>query len=147
MTDFSAKPALVLEVIWADNHMLELRLAAGNENFSGRANFYANLDEPKRFAALIEGFPHSPSDVREYEFGTTTMAGYGGVKLRFVCQGGRGHVAVQITVYSNPIEGKTFAESTAAQIEVVPSDIDSFVCSLRSMACQVGAVAVLRHTT
>lgn len=102
---------------------------------------------PERFAALIEGFPQSPGDAREYEFGTTTMAGYGGAKLRLSCLGGRGHVAVQVTVHSNPVEGNTFAESAAVQIETVPSDVDSFVRSLRLMKHQAGAAAVLLRAT
>ena len=75
------------------------------------------------------------------------MPGYGGARLRFSCLGGRGHVAVQVTVHSNPVEGNTFAESAAVQIETVPSDVDAFVSGLRSMKQQIGAAAVLLHAT
>lgn len=126
---------------------MEMRLAVYNERFSGQASFYAEPNEPERFAALIEGFPQSPADVREYVFGTTTMPGYGGAKLRFICLGGRGHVAMQVTVHSNPVEGNTFAESAAVQIETVPSDVDVFVRSLRSMKHQIGTAAVLLRAT
>jgi hypothetical protein len=126
--------------------MLELRLSAGNESFSGQVRSYAELDEPEKFAAVIEGFPRSPSDVREYSVGSAvTMTGYGGAKLRFSCKGGRGHVAVQVSVHSTPMDGNPFVESATVQIETVPSDVDSFVRSLRRMGCEVDAVAVLRH--
>ncbi len=127
VTDFSAKPALVLEVVWADNHMLELRLAAGNEGFSGQASFYAELNEPEKFAAVIEGFPQSPGDVREYSFGSAvTMTGYGGAKLRFSCKGGRGHVSVQVSVHSAqwtgpPLLNRRPFRSRRSQATSIPS--------------------------
>jgi hypothetical protein len=140
-------PTLSLEVVWFDQDMLELRLSASNSRFAGQANFYAALDQPRDFAAEIEGFPRAAGDVREYEFGSTTMKGYGGAKIRFACKDGSGHLVVQVAIHMNPIGEKALVESATVHLETVPAAIDSFVEELRSMQVQLGQAAVLRHAT
>lgn len=141
-----AKPALMLEIIWFDDDLLELRLRASNVEFAGQANFYAALDGPRDFANHLEGFPRTIGDVREYEFGSTNLPGYGGARVRFSCKNG-GHVAVQVAIHMNPMSEKDAAESANIRLATVPAAIDSFVSDLRHMQVQVGARAVLYHAT
>jgi hypothetical protein len=138
---------LALEVAWFDDDMLELKLSVFNAKFAGQANFYAGLDEPREFANVIEGFPRSVSDVREYEFGSTNMPGYGGAKIRFSCKDGSGHLVVQVSVHMNPTREKSAVESATVQLNAVPAAIDSFVDELRRMEVQVGEVAILHNAT
>ena len=132
--------------MWFDEHMLELAFSARSSKFAGQTSFYAGLDEAERFAKHIEGFPSSADDSREYEFGGSTVSGYGGAKLRLTCKDGTGHLIVQATIYrtsdSKPIR---VAESATIEFASVPSAVDSFVEDLRRMRVQIGDIAVLHR--
>lgn len=141
------RPHLRIEIVWADCDMLELRLTVSSEGFSGQANFYAGLDEASVFSKLIEGFPRAPDDTRCYEFGGTSMNGYGGAKIHLRSKDGSGHLLVQVEVYANPMGSKDITESAVVQINTVPSEIDSFAEQLLQMKEEVGAVAVLQSAT
>jgi hypothetical protein len=141
------RPHLKVETVWADSDMLELSLTVTNGRFAGQANFYAGLDEASVFAKKIEGFPRTTSDAREYEFGDTNMAGYGGAKISLHCRNGSGHLVVQVEVYRNPLGPKEVTESATVQISTVPGEIDSFIAELLRMNEGVGAVAVLQSAT
>jgi hypothetical protein len=140
-----SRPSLKIEVIWLDDHMLELCLSISSADFAGRASFYAAFDEPARFAKHIEGFPSNTDDIREYEFGGAGMRDYCGAKVRLSCTDGSGHLVLQVTVHKNPDGLKAVAESATVQLHSVPAAVDVFVEDLRRMKAQVGEVAVLQN--
>ena len=144
MTNFVSE--LSVEVVWFDEDMLELAFSARSSKFAGQTTFYAALDEAERFAKHIEGFPSRADDSREYEFGGSTVPGYGGAKLRLTCKDGTGHLVAQATIYRTPDSGPVrVAESATIEFASVPSAVDSFVEDLRRMRVRIGDVAVLRH--
>ena len=136
---------LAVEVVWFDEHMLELSLRASSPNFAGRATFYAGLDEPQRLAKHIDGFPRAADDTREYEFGGDNLPGYGGAKIRLSCKDGSGHLLVQVSVYATYGEPGRVAVSATVEFASVPAAIDSFVEDLHRMQVHVGDGATLRH--
>jgi hypothetical protein len=138
--------ALSVEVVWFDEHMLELALSARSAKFAGQTTFYAALDELERFAEHIERFPARADDSREYVFGGGTVSGYGGAKVRLTCKDGAGHLIVQATIYRTSDGGPVrVAESATLEFASVPSAVDSFVESLRHMRVQIGDMAILHH--
>jgi hypothetical protein len=139
-----SRPSLKIEVAWFDDDLLELQLSAVSADFSGRANFYAALNEPGAFAGHIAGFPKSSSDVKEYEFGGTNMPGYGGAKIRLFCRDGSGHLGVEVSIYKNRYGTQEVAESAMVELGAVPAEIDAFVLELQRMKLQVGETAVLQ---
>lgn len=141
----SSVPELAVEVVWFDEHMLELSLRASNPSFAGRATFYAGLDEAQQLAKQIEGFPRAVDDTREYEFGGDTLPGYGGAKIRLSCKDGSGHLLVQVSVYATSGKPGRVAESSTVEFASVPAAIDSFVEDLQRMQVRVGDMAILRH--
>mgnify|MGYP000871526389 FL=1 len=136
--------ALKIEITWFDDHVLELRLSAWNANFSGRANFYAALDEPARFAKHIEGFPTHRDDVREYQFGSTNVPGWGGATVTLSCKDGSGHLALRVSVHRDTDGASAVAQSATVRLHTVPAAIDEFVHGLRRLRVQVGAFAELQ---
>jgi hypothetical protein len=137
--------SLKLEVVWKDEHMQELRLSAANTNFAGQVSFYVSHDEPAVLAKHLEGFPNNEDDVREYELGGANLPGYGGARIRLYCKDWSGHLALQITIYKNPLD-KDCVESATVRLLSEPSAIDRFVDELKSMQANVGDVAALMKT-
>ncbi len=140
-------PALTIEVIWFDDHMVELRLSASSANFSGKTTFYAALDAPADFAERIDGFPRSTSDTREYKFGQANLSGYGGAIISLRCKDATGHLLAKISLYSTPSDRRSDAESAVVQLNLTPATIDAFVEELRKMRVQVGHKAMLQGVT
>jgi len=138
---------LQLKIIWFDCHMSELELCASNGQFAGRTSFYAGLDEPKRLAQCIAGFPRSESDCREYELGGSDLPGHGGAKIRFSCKDSKGHLFVQVTICNAPVNKKEIIQSVVMQIDTVPASIDSFVHDLNRMQLKIGDEATLNNET
>lgn len=140
-------PALTIEIIWFDDDMVELRLAASSANFSGKTTCYASLDAPADFAERIEGFPRNASDTRGYEFGQANLSGYGGAIINLRCKDATGHLLAKISLYSTPTDRRSDPESAVVQLDVTPATIDAFVEELRKMRVHVGHRAILRGVT
>ncbi len=140
-------PNLQIRLVWLDSDMIELRLCASSEDFCGCANFYAGFSEPSDFAAMLDGFPTGPADVRTAEFGQANLPGYGGAKIRFFCRDTSGHLVVEVAVFSAPQGPKDLTQSAVVQIDAVPAEIDSFSEQLRRLGSQVGATARLKDAS
>jgi hypothetical protein len=138
-------PALRISVVWLDEHMLELRIAASDGTFAGAVDVYSNLDEPNRLAALIEGFPLSNSDSREFIFGPNYSDGGNMASVQFVCLDSIGHVSVNIKLADScPTSEQRITRRSEFSLTVTPSDIDTFVCELRQTKRKTWAGAILR---
>lgn len=123
--------------------MLEFWIKAANESFSGASTCYVALDEAKRLAEHIAGFPISSMDVREYQFGDPSGLGMGGAHLQFKCADGSGHLAVTVRIWSESNDNGT--QSVSLVLRAVPAQIDSFVTELLSMRKVEGDQAFLHH--
>jgi len=136
------KPGFEIEIVWADEHMLEIGLRAGSGSFSGRTSCYAALNEAEKFADHLAGFPRDLTDVREYEFGGD-LPGLlpGGASLRFKCADSSGHLTVTAEVWDKSKRGGR--ESVSVHFSAVPAQIDAFVAELRSMEPYVESAAFL----
>lgn len=134
---------LNIETVWTDEHMLEFWIHAANKTFSGASTCYVALDEARRLAETIAGFPRSITDVREYLFGDPGGYGMGGAHLHFTCADGFGHLAVTVKIWSGPNDNAT--EKVSLVLRTVPAQIDSFVAQLLSMRPIEGDRAFLHH--
>jgi hypothetical protein len=137
-----AAHGFALEIVWNDEHLLEVCLEARNQAFSGRTYCYVAKHEPEALAECIAGFPISPSDARVYEVGDITDSGMGGARLRFACADGSGHIAVQAEVWGDPREGLGMV---SLQFMTVASAIDTFVSALRDLKQREGVRVHLDH--
>jgi hypothetical protein len=135
------------EEIYRDGDVLEVRVIGWNGAFGGVANVYVGIGRLGEVATLLQGFPSSVTDDREFTLGAFggEFAG-GGVSLRFRACGGAAHVVV---------ESKIEADSDSAAprqsvVFVMPTEaaaIDSFVEELRSIDRNQAREARLRGTT
>jgi hypothetical protein len=133
-------PKLGIGVVWFDDDLVELSLEVRSPDFSGRTTFYAAHDEAATFASHIDGFPSSPDDTREYQFGQAELTGYGRATVRLSCLDNRGHLLVHVTVFHR---FGAIEESATVGLTSVPAAVDSFVAQLRMMELRIGEGAVL----
>jgi hypothetical protein len=87
-------PQLSIELIWEDNDLEELCMAADNGEFSGLTKVYFSQGEVGMLAESIRGFPKSISQQVVFEGGSEdgSLA-----RLVFRCIDGSGHAAVRVT--------------------------------------------------
>jgi hypothetical protein len=133
---------LTIQTIWSDSDMLEFRVTAANEAFSGVTEFYVGLDEAARLARSIDGFPRSPTDARENQLGDPEGSDSGGALLAFTSDGS-GHVTVEVQLWA--VGAHRSQGRVSLRLQSLPGDIDSFVADLLKMRKEVGAQASLRH--
>ncbi len=131
------------QFMWSDEDVLQLRVRASNGGFGGTTDVYVPIGGLVEAARTLEGFPRSPSDTRELEFGEfgPEMAG-GAISLRFYCTGAAGRAFVEATVESDHGEMKR-AETAHFCVGVEGNAIDAFVSGLRRMETERGGTAHL----
>jgi hypothetical protein len=62
--------SLVIEAVWDDPDMLEVRVAVSNGSFSGQTNVYVGLGDLAAAAGHLAGFPTNPRDERRVSWGS-----------------------------------------------------------------------------
>jgi hypothetical protein len=141
------KLGLEITVIWADEHLLEFRVSASNGNFVGQAEMYVRLNEFADLAKVINGFPKSLDDHRNYILGSPdTGAGGGLTKMEFCCVDSLGHAVVNVKIRGYPSPRPRRTSEAEFSIEVNPAEIDSFVRDLSRMKNEVGQSAFLQSS-
>jgi len=133
-----------IAVIWLDEHLLEVRIAASNGRFSAEADCYDSHDAIERVAAAVRGFPRSVEDRREVSVGNLDPDQIkGGCRLLLRCVDASGGAVVDVTVLAtdqhDPIETASF------EIPIEAAAIDAFASELGRMELVAGSEATLRR--
>ncbi len=113
-----------------------IEITAASERFSGSTSVRVGVEQLTEFANEIAGFPVSPEDTRNYEFGLSdsfNVRGY--CKLRFCCIDLVGHAMVDLEFVD---DSDCYPESSAGasakfSIPIQANDIDRFINHLRSI--------------
>ncbi|MCR9246474.1 MAG: hypothetical protein NXI31_15685 [bacterium] len=129
---------LTLEVIWRDEHIVELRITVANGRFAGVADCYGPPDVLLQFANAIRGFPQRADDRRRFDFG----AGTGSVKTSWMTENG-GLVRVVAEIQAEKFRNEELPETATLQILVEPAAVDRFVGTLAHLEPEPGAIATL----
>jgi hypothetical protein len=133
---------LKLKVVWKDDDMFELEVAASNGKFSGTTKVYDVSNLLYDFANSLAGFPKTHDSTLVYEAGEKD--GYAYFAMKFYTIDNIGHLGVQITLESdvstNRIEAKN---KLTLEILTEPGLVDSFVKSLSTMAKREEGQAIL----
>jgi hypothetical protein len=134
------------EEIYRDGDVLEVRVSGWNGAFGGVANVYVGIRRLDEIATLLQGFPSSITDSREFTLGAFggEFAG-GGISLRFRTCGGAAHVVVESTIEAN----SDSAAPRQCVVLLLPTEaaaIDSFVEELRAIDRKQTREARLRGT-
>jgi hypothetical protein len=134
-------PELSIEIVYQDEHLLEIMTKATNGRYSGVTIIYINADgqELIDFGYQLKGFPKSINQVEIKEFGFTEKdkakfqklklkpaSAY--VGLKFYCIDQIGHPAVHVTIAEESWSERTEAAGKASfEMRFEPAQIDSFV--------------------
>jgi len=133
------------EVAWWDQDVIEYRVRCSNGCFCGDAKLYANHDDLRNAAEILNGFPHDPRDSRSVELGTFQPGSAGGgFRADFYCIDSAGHAIVCVKLRDDGCKSMGEAQSICLQIPVEAGSIDSFVSQARSVGGEAGAKAHLQ---
>ncbi|MGC2620607.1 MAG: hypothetical protein WA414_16290 [Acidobacteriaceae bacterium] len=125
--------------------MIEYRVRCSNGFFCGDVTMYANHDDLRKAADILNGFPLDRGDSRALELGTFQphTAG-GGIQAEFYCVDSVGHAIVSVKLRDDACKSMGEAQSVCLQIPVEAGAIDSFVSQARSIVCATGKNAHLQ---
>ena len=133
-----------LEVLWFADDVAGLRVFANSVRFAATAEVYADPGVFQRVATVLEGFPNSKSDSREFEIGTFDRGSAGGgARFRFRTSDSLGHAVVEVGVSSSSGGGPQRYETADFAIPVEAAGVDDFVTALRTTDLAVGVTCSL----
>jgi hypothetical protein len=132
------------DVIWRDDDAIQLCISAWNGSFGGIADAYQAIGDLEKAASKLKGFPRSPTDTRELEFGSfdRKCAG-GGVKMRFHCVDGAGHAYVEASIDSKYQTAGT-VQTAILSMPIEASAVDTFVQQLNDIGLNRARTALLK---
>ena len=123
------RPGIVVTPIWHDEHMIELYVEARSATFAGATSVYQNFGSLRGAAQRLAGFPRSPADRRELEWGSrTSKRRTGWARLSFFCGDLPGHAFVRVELEAERDPG---GESVTLLIPIEAAAVDRFVQALR----------------
>jgi hypothetical protein len=122
---------LTFEVVWSDEHLVELRVHADNGRFAATAECYEAVDCLASLADAMRGFPRSREDRRELTIGATDPAWPGHVRLTLRCIDGSGHCVADVDVHATDGLVRHAPARAAFSVPIEPAAVDAFVAALR----------------
>ena len=149
-----------IQTVWCDEDVTEILVSAWNGSFGGVTRIYVGIGALKEAAERLDGFPKSPTDIREVTFGQFDLRPVrvgqsnvdvfaSGISMRFHCLNGAGHAYLDLRLQSenrertsvNPGErpGRTIQTVTLV-MRIEAAAVDTFVLELlRLEATHAGA--------
>ena len=134
-----------LSIIYIDDHLLEMRVAASNGVFSGRVDIYLAHSIVSDMMEILKGFPMDPDDSREIKFSEGEPYTLATATLRFFCINSIGHSQVDVALHHYSKGGEVPANA-AFSIDVNIGEIDEFSRQMANMKLAVGQTAFLRSS-
>ena len=130
-------------MIWLDDDMIELRVAAGGPGFSAQVDCCENFDSLAQFANSLRGFPAQSGETRRFGFGNWHGATSGaGVEFRFSADV-RGHISIVAHFETDQVLPEDIPPKVAFLITAEPAGIDRFCSQLEAMRREKDAHAEL----
>jgi hypothetical protein len=141
---FAREVGFQLDVIWKDEDILELRIAAWHGAFGGVAGVWVGIGELESIAAKLSGFPKDPSDAREVVLGSFGPGSAGGAaSMRFYCADRAGHAYVESKIESEG-ESAGVVQCAVISMPVEAAAVDAFVDDLRRLERDRTGTALLK---
>lgn len=125
---------IIIESIWEDEDLFEVRVSGGSKGFSGIADCYTNRTTIKNLAVSLEGYPKKIGDEISFTSGENQSQSY--FALHFKCKGGSGHVSVRVNIsyIDNFMNGPEETYKAEFELEVERAAIDRFSKSLAALS-------------
>jgi hypothetical protein len=141
---FAREVGFQLDMIWYDEDILELRVAAWNGAFGGVAQVWVGIGELDKIATDLAGFPKNPSDVRKIVLGSFGPGAAGGAaSMRFYCADRAGHSYVESKIESET-ESAGVVQCAVISMPVEAAAVDVFVGELRRLERERSGTALLK---
>jgi hypothetical protein len=137
---------LQIQVTYADEDLVEIRVSAWNGMFGGAAEIYVNLDELEQIAGKLKGFPETIADSREIvvgELGSRSPSEDGGLRMFFYCRDSSGHAYVDLRIESYSLS-KRKVQFVTCFLPIEAAAVDSFVEELARIGAERAGQAFLR---
>jgi hypothetical protein len=131
-----------LAIVYADEHLIELRVNASNGLYAGQVDIYLALTEMREMADALKGFPTNNDDNRDIELGEGGPSTMSVARLQFSCADSVGHSRVDVDLRNYSHRGEA-PGSVAFGVETNIGEIDQFVRQLEQMKMAVGDSATL----
>ena len=130
---------LNLEVVWKEEHMLELEVTVSNNGYSGVARGYDTRERLETLAKQLEGFPKDDQPIF-YEIKESSQLG--DLSISFCPIALSGLVGVKVHLES---EGSSNCQNSNVSLELLvePNSIDIFQKYLTTLAATQQGVAKL----
>jgi len=153
-------PELTFEIVYQDEHLLQVEIKASNGRYAGITTFYINPDgkELIEFGEKLRGFPKKIGQTIRQEFGYTqkeldelklhdsglkTVMYYAG--LYFSCIDKNGHTAVDLVLLEDNWAERDEARGKASfELRFDPASLDQFVQELIDVGKSKEGKATLR---
>jgi hypothetical protein len=136
--------SLVIEAVWDDADMLEVRIAVSNGSFSGHTNVYVALGELASAADKLRSFPTSSRDERRVRWGSEEPSSrLGRVELLFRCRDGAGHPVLVADVMSSEMSAEEPGQTVHLQLPFEAAGMDRFVEAPHDVEAAKRGVAIL----
>jgi hypothetical protein len=142
------KPQLAFEIVYHDEHMLQIEVRASNGRFSGITYIYSGFDgmELFEFQAKLKGFPNKEGQTVKHKFGFNKqelekLKGQGFfavetayLEIIFICFGKKLQTAVDINIIENSWTKREAAIGRASfELLFYPAALDQFVQELSGL--------------
>src|SRR6266498_2054349 len=147
-------PKLSVEVVYHDEHLMEILTTATNDRFSGVSIVYLSGSgrELIDFGNQLKGFPKSINQIEEIEFGVAPKdqqdsqnADTAYVGLKFYCIDGSGHPAVSLTLHEDRWSKRREASGKAGfEIRFEPAQLDKFAEEVIELGKNKEGIAILQ---
>jgi len=129
-------PGLRIEVVYLDEHLLELEVVVDSARFRGTAKVYASHGVFVDLAHELSGFPARGGDRREVLLGAPDRTFAGGTVRLGLAADARGRVRVDASLReAGPPE-----QNASLQLELEPAALDRLVATLRQTIPAEGVV-------
>jgi len=128
------KNKIEIKSIWEDESLLEVKISASNNLFSGSANCYTNRGKIEELANLLNCFPRNLNEV--VNFTTGDMDNISFFSLFFKTIDGSGHISVRVKVAHIQTYTNTEQENYVSEFDIFvePAAIDIFSSKLKALS-------------
>jgi len=137
-----------LRVIDVDADYSLLAISAADGQFAGATEIYGAEVAAVELAAALEGFPRSPTDVREVILGSRDEGVAGGwVQFTCRCFDRAGHPVIEVELYDKYAALGLGPRTAHVHVRVEAPAVDAFVRTLRTWRFDIGSAVTLCGAT
>jgi hypothetical protein len=135
-------PGLSLSVVWQDESLVEISIAAVGERATCTAEIYTDYDALRNVAALLVGFPISDTDTRAFAHGSK---GVGHCECRLTRYDRSGHTVMSVEIEAPHVRKNVYEFTTKVllEIEFEAACLDEFRVQLTQLVERRSGTATL----